>query len=832
MKYLNKSLLSIIIVMLCLTVACAPAPAPAQQETSEAPVEISQNSSDSTDTGKEEQEAYLRESEEPALTYFPTDEWRTSTPEEQGMDSELLLQMFQKIRGENIDIHSVLLVRNGHLVIEAYVDPYRRDIKHPMYSVTKSVISILTGIAMQEGYIKSVDQKVLDFFPDIAQDVTDENLQNLTLEHLLTMSAGYKTRTIPQPWVLSEKDASFDTIDFILTHNTILEKPGTSFSYDSGAPHLLSAIIQETTGMTTQEYAQKKLFDPLGITGVTWQTDPRGIPLGCTGLELSSRDMAKLGYLYLNHGQWNGKQIVPAAWVDQSTTKHIETKGLMNEAEDDGYGYFWWIDGYGGYSAHGFGGQYMFVVPDLDLVAVFTSGLADPVFPTPRKLMQEFILPAAKSADPLPASQASNDLPAQIEQSANPAAQPVAPLPDIAHQISGKTFQITEKPGSYLEKISIIFEDGQDLFQSKSVWPQGEYDVLGSLDNRFYVNEVVQGQQVMRVALKGYWQDENTFVETLKDFSQIDTVIHTYTFDGDALTIDVNSSMGAYNFQMHGEMIDTTEIDSVAAESTRVAEIDGMVQVYVSAGPFEMGSMDAIVLAECRKYRDDCQPGFYLDEEPPHTVTLDAFWIDQTEVTNGMYARCVADGRCQPPTEAPSPARFYFYGDPAFDNHPMMFVTWDDARTYCEWAGRRLPTEAEWEKAARGTDGRQYPWGNETATGQYLNFADKNSPYSYKDMDADDGYGGTSPVGSYPEGASPYGALDMAGNLREWVSSLYWPYPYQPDDGREDLNQAGGRVVRGGHWDGTADFSRSSHRSMPAPGYRSNCVGFRCASSP
>ena len=524
MKHVNKLFLSVMVVSLCLAPAC-----------SLAPVQWGK-------TGAA------------VSAYFPNDEWRSSTPEEQGIDSALILQMFQEIQDKNIDIHGFLLVHNGYLVTEAYFDPYTQNMKQPVYSVAKSVTSMLTGIAMHEGYIKGVDQKVLDFFPAIAKNVTDENVRDLTLKHLLTMSAGYNTTTIPPAELLSQKDASFDTVEHILTYDSILEKPGTTFFYDSGLPHLLSAIIQETTGISTLEYAQENLFGPLGITGVTWETDPRGIPLGNTGLMLSPRDMAKLGYLYLNHGQWNGEQIVPAKWVDQSTAKHIETKGLMNEAEDDGYGYFWWIDSYGGYSAHGFGGQYIFVVPDLKLVAVFTSGLADPDFPTPRRLMEEYILPAATSTNALPPSQASKDLQAYIEQITNPEAQ-LAPLPVIAHRISGKTFQMTEWPGFYFEEVTLTFEDGQNLYRSVSIWPDGEYDVLGGLDNRFHLNDLTH-PQVIRVAVKGYWQDEKTFVETLKVLSQIDSVIHTYTFEGDSLTVDVSSSMVGYAFQMKGEMID------------------------------------------------------------------------------------------------------------------------------------------------------------------------------------------------------------------------------------------------------------------------------------
>jgi CubicO group peptidase (beta-lactamase class C family) len=524
MKQINKSLLSMMVVLVYLVSACVPA--------------------QSGKTGA------------PVSAYFPNDEWQSSTPEEQGLDSGLILQMLQEIRDKGIDIHSVLLVRNGYLVTEVYVDPYTRDTKHPVFSVTKSVISMLTGIAMREGYINSVNQKVLDFFPTIAKNVTDENVWNLTLEHLLTMSAGYNTTTVPPAEVLDQKDASFDIVEHILTYNSILEKPGTTFFYDSGLPHLLSAIIQQTTGISTLKYAQEKLFGPLGITGVTWETDPRGIPLGNTGLMLSPRDMAKLGYLYLNRGQWNGEQIVPTEWVDQSTTKHMETKGLMNAAEDDGYGYFWWIDAYGGYSAHGFGGQYIFVVPNLDLVAVFTGGLADPDFPTPRRLVEEYIIPAATFYNSRPPSQATDDLQAYIRRFANPEVQPVSPLPAIAHRISGKTFQITEKSGPYVEKFTLFFEDGRNLYLSQSTWPEGNYEVQGSLDNRFYVNEMAQGSQMEQVAIKAYWQDEKTFVETVKNLTQIEGVIFTYTFDGNSVTIDMKSSMGSYAFRMKGEMID------------------------------------------------------------------------------------------------------------------------------------------------------------------------------------------------------------------------------------------------------------------------------------
>ena len=265
---------------------------------------------------------------------------------------------------------------------------------------------------------------------------------------------------------------------------------------------------------------------------------------------------------------------------------------------------------------------------------------------------------------------------------------------------------------------------------------------------------------------------------------------------------------------------------------TRIANKDGMVQVYIPAGPFTMGSTEEIMLAECRKYRVDCLEGFYSNMEPQHTVELDAFWMDQTEVTNAMYALCVNDGVCREPYEPILFGQSGYFDEPEFENYPVFEVTWQDAQTYCTWAGRRLPTEAEWEKAARGTDARLYPWGNDPVSGDLNNYCDGNCPRRYRDPGMDDGYQITSPVGSFPLGASPYGIMDLAGNVREWTSSLYLSYPYMINDGREDLSIEDYRVVRGGHWDGTADFALSAYRFEDRPDYHSNCVGFRCASSP
>jgi serine/threonine protein kinase/formylglycine-generating enzyme required for sulfatase activity len=232
---------------------------------------------------------------------------------------------------------------------------------------------------------------------------------------------------------------------------------------------------------------------------------------------------------------------------------------------------------------------------------------------------------------------------------------------------------------------------------------------------------------------------------------------------------------------------------------------DGASLVYVPEGNFIMGTNNGD-----------------LDEKPAHTVYLDAFWIDQTEVTNKMYAKCVNAGTCAEPTFASSNTHSNYYGNPAFDEFPVIRVNWEMAKTYCEWAGRRLPTEAEWEKAARGTDQRMYPWGNEKPNSGLLNYSNL--------------VGDMTMVKSYPNGVSPYGAYDMAGNVWEWVSSLYQPYPYSAAHGRENMNDSGSRVLRGGSWYDYDSNVRSVYRRKGiAPGKPMGVnygdIGFRCVLS-
>jgi eukaryotic-like serine/threonine-protein kinase len=243
--------------------------------------------------------------------------------------------------------------------------------------------------------------------------------------------------------------------------------------------------------------------------------------------------------------------------------------------------------------------------------------------------------------------------------------------------------------------------------------------------------------------------------------------------------------------------------------ATAVAGIDGMVQVFVPAGEFVMG--------------DDNGPA---DQRPTHTVYVDDFWMDRTEVTNAQFAACVGAGVCSPPLSLGSITRSSYYGNPDFNQHPVLFVNWYQARDYCEWTGRRLPTEAEWEKAARGDDMRRFPWGDHPAEPALLNFRPS-------------GFGDTVAVGQYPGNASPYGALDMAGNAWEWVADWYDAgyYARSPAQNPTGPAQTGCpegdcKVLRGGSWNSTAEEATTTVRLFYGPNDSRDAFTIRCAQSP
>ena len=305
---------------------------------------------------------------------WPTRAWTTSTAETQGMDSAALADLVASGTGYSLD--SLLIARHGTIVLDAYYTLYQtaRD-PHPMYSATKAVIGTLTAIALKDGLLDSTSHRVLDFFHDRSIANVDDRKAAITVQDLLDMTSGIDWHE-PLPGrsrSLFDMTRSPDWIKFILDR-PMANAPGEVFNYDSGNPHLLSAILGQLSGMSAEDYAKAKLFGPLGImtSPGDWEQDAQGISLGGLGLSLRPRDMAKIGYLYLRNGVWEGKAILPQAWIERISHATLS----MNLARQPALRYanfFWVLPDKHVYMANGHHSQRIMVFPDMDIVAVTTG---------------------------------------------------------------------------------------------------------------------------------------------------------------------------------------------------------------------------------------------------------------------------------------------------------------------------------------------------------------------------------------------------------------------------------------------------------------------------
>ena len=351
--------------------------------------------------------------------YWPTGGWKTSAPGEQGMNSAKLLIADEFIQNRLPDAFSLLVVKNGYLVFEKYYSWGSPEKYAKVHSVTKSVTSALIGIALDKGYLNSVDQKLIEFVPEYITDELDPRKKEIRLRDLLTMSAGFRWNDrglSMRNWYLSSDWVKF-AVQLPQGNN-----PGDVFNYNSSTSHLLSVILSKSTNTSTLDFAKKNLFEPLGIQSAYWDQDPQGYYIGGFGLGLSARDLAKFGFLYLNNGYWNGQSIVSESWVKESTSQQIKAFSHPIYGKF-GYGYQWWVkkvDGCSSFRAWGRRGQYIVVVPELDLVIAVTSNPAQPHPPTSIHYNPLFDLVAASvqrkrpPKKPLKAAELPNEIKAFI----------------------------------------------------------------------------------------------------------------------------------------------------------------------------------------------------------------------------------------------------------------------------------------------------------------------------------------------------------------------------------------------------------------------------------
>lgn len=453
--------------------------------------------------------------EAPAPEYWPTAGWRTSTPEEQGFDSAKLAAGLRTLLDDGAEVDSLLVIRNGYMVLDAHFAPYDGTFPHDLASVTKSVMTTLIGIAVDQGRL-DLDQTMVSFFPERTIANLDKRKLRITLRDLVSMRNGMQSGCYEEDEpTLDAMRSQSDWVQAALDRPMTAE-PGRKFCYDSPGMHLLSAILQEAAGMTALEFAQQNLFEPLGIREVIWESDPQGYTHGWGDLHLLPEDVAKIGFLWLQRGQWDGQQVVSEAWVLDSVKLHssfIEP--------DFGYGYGWWISN-GDYQASGRGGQRVRIITSRNTVVVVTAVDSDysemDAWLTPMLVEIKDILPDnAEGQAALAASLAS------VAEEAE--GWSAGYIPETAGQISGRAYRCEANPVG-VETLSIKFIDPQLASLKVVINGVAETWDIG-LGGHYLLSPKGTG-------FRGYWKDAQTFNI---DVFNIGVVNRTIVFDGNRLEV-------------------------------------------------------------------------------------------------------------------------------------------------------------------------------------------------------------------------------------------------------------------------------------------------------
>jgi CubicO group peptidase (beta-lactamase class C family) len=344
------------------------------------------------------------------------DGWQTATLSSANVAAEPIHELFNRIKDNTYkNIHSVLVVKNGKLVVEEYFPGrdsngkyrvYQRETLHETCSITKCVNSILIGLAINQHLIKGVDEKISTLLPAYSDVFGDEKKDAICLKHLLTMTAGFSWDEWKYPYSdprndHAAMDDSKDPVRYVL-QRPLITKSGEQFVYNSGGSTVLGEIIHQMSGLKADKFAERHLFGPLGISKYYWSNYATGFVRTGGGLAVRPRDMAKIGYLFLNGGRWQGQQIVSEEWVKESIKNRVDPKQFPDWHKDGGYGYQWWLRSFKvgnrvifSYHAPGLGGQFIFVVPEFEIVAVFTGWNENELSLQPFEMFERYVLAAA-----------------------------------------------------------------------------------------------------------------------------------------------------------------------------------------------------------------------------------------------------------------------------------------------------------------------------------------------------------------------------------------------------------------------------------------------------
>ena len=469
-----------------------------------------------------------------------------STPEAEGISSEGINNFIDAVSKSKHELHSFMILRHGKVVSEGWWNPYRNDLKHTLYSTSKSFTASAVGFAVSEGKL-TVNDNVISFFPDDLPAVISPNLAALKVKDLLSMSVGHEKEP-------SNIIATSDNWVKDFLNTPIKYQPGTKFLYNSPATYMLSAIVQKVTGQKVIDYLKPRLFDPLGINGMDWEIDPKGINTGGWGLRLKTEDMAKFGQLFLQKGKWNGKQILPASWVEEASTMKIMQDPNATQARKDssdwlqGYCYQMWRCRNNGFRADGANGQFIIVLPEKDAVIAITAEAPD--MQGEINLIWKYLLPAFQDKK-LPSNA---KLLASLKEKTTSLALPIVAKnihSTLESSISGKNYRMISGEKSF-QGASVEFKNDVCILSVKTdsithkipfgfgKWELSETTKFGPyLVARAKANRV--GLPIFKVAGSYEWKDDKTLEMTLRYIESPHTETITCTFENDKVTVDIQN---------------------------------------------------------------------------------------------------------------------------------------------------------------------------------------------------------------------------------------------------------------------------------------------------
>lgn len=488
---------------------------------------------------------------------WPTRGWLVSSPEEQGMSSERLARLVDFGAANNMD--SVLVTRHGRIVLEATYAPFRTGLKHHIYSATKAVTSSLIGMALGEGLLDGTDRLVVDLLGDRQIANLDDAKKAMTVRHLLDMTSGLAWQEgLDGPYdSVVAMTRSPDWRQYVLDQS-MTSAPGARFYYDSGNSHLLSAILSKATGRSALDYAREKLFGPLGIDDVLWQSDPQGISIGGWGLYLQPRDMAKIGYLWLRGGLWEGKQILPAAWIEDVRRADVDMRESWST--DLRYGLqFWVMPQRNTFMAVGKNRQLIVVMPALDIVAVVTGSARFPDatgnrVSTPRyrfgtlvsHLADAVTSDGAMAADPAGTAELAGKIQAAALDQPAPVGASAGTPPPMAKAVSGKSWRFAANP-MRIRSYTLKLDDPQPFYELEldlgpSAASVGRFGGPIGFDGRFAVGgRMPNGPS----AARGVWSaDGKSLVLEVQTLGNDDVARVTHVFGDKTVDLSIEWTNG------------------------------------------------------------------------------------------------------------------------------------------------------------------------------------------------------------------------------------------------------------------------------------------------